>query len=165
MPVYPVEWLPVSAQHHFPGMAKHDAAIWLRFLDAYGGDFKQVAYNIRLGGAEPNDPTATAADKLFWRAETAKRIDAAIRNDAEVWLCEVRPGAGLSALGAIVGYGILSEKDVWTTQPIVLTIITDQMDPDTKLVAQELDIQVIELPESVDPVEAPPPARPGGPRP
>src|SRR5512145_3138408 len=128
MPVYPVEWLPVTAQHHFPGMSNHDAAIWLRFIDAYGGDFKQVAYNTRLGRAEPTDPRATPEEELFWRAETAKRIDAAIRNDAELWLCEVRPGAGLAALGALIGYVILSEKDVWTPQLIVLTIVTDQMD-------------------------------------
>lgn len=163
MPVYPVDWLPITAHADFPGMAKHDASIWLRFLDAYGGDFDQVAYNIRLGGSEPADPTATDAERLFWRAETAKRIDAAIRNDEECWLVEVRPGAGLSALGALIGYGILSEKDPWTTLPLVLTIVTDQMDQDTKAVAAELDIQVIELPELADLADARAPAPPGEP--
>lgn len=162
MPVYPVEWLPITARVHYPGMSKHDASIWHRFLDAYGADFQQVAYNLRLGGSEPTDPTASPEEKLMWRAETAKRVDAIVRNDDEIWLCEVRPGAGLAAVGSAVGYGILSDKDPWTTLPIVLTIVTDQMDPDTKVVCEELEIQVIELPELVEQITRPTDGAAGG---
>lgn len=83
----------------------------------------------------------------MWRFNTAKRVDAVVRNADEIWLCEVRPGSGLSAIGAVLGYGILSELDQWADRPLILTIVTDHTDADTRYVCEQLDIQLIELPE------------------
>jgi len=145
-------WAPVQQGVHFPHMAKHDAVIWERFLTRFTGYFDRVAYDIALGGAEPTDPAATAAERRMWRFNTAKRIDAAIRNAEEIWLCEVRKGAGLAAVGAVLGYLILSELDKWADAPLIPTLVTDATDEDIKLVCRELDIQVIEFP---DPPAAP----------
>lgn len=147
MPVLPVVWQPFGPAPHYPHMAKHDERIWERFLTRYVGYFTEAAYDIALGGTEINDPTATDAERRMWRFNTAKRIDAVCRNRDEVWLCEVRRGAGAAAVGAVVTYGTLSELDKWTTLPIVLTIVTDRSDPDTRTVAESLAIQLIELPE------------------
>lgn len=147
MPVGAVVWAPVQRGLHYPHMAKHDARIWERFLAAYDGYFEEAVYDVALGGADPVDPDATEAERFMWRRNTAKRIDAAVRNKDETWLCEVRPGAGLSAVGAVLGYAILSEHDPWVEGPLVMTIVTDQMDNDTKVVCDDLEIQVIELPE------------------
>lgn len=146
MPVYPVEWSKVLKTGRYPHMFKHDLSIWERFLDAYGEQFTEAAYDIALGGITPNDPDTDMTLALGWRYSTAKKIDAAVRNSEEVWLCEVRPDAGLAAVGSVLGYAILSERDPWTAQPLVPTIVTDRMDGDTKLVCQEFEIQVIELP-------------------
>jgi len=94
-------------------MAKHDARIWERFQARYAGYFQEAAYDIALGGSEPLDPNATEAERLGWRFNTAKRIDAAVRNPEEIWLCEVRRGSGTSAIGAVIVYGELSELDKW----------------------------------------------------
>lgn len=147
MPVRPVVWQPVQQGIHFPHMAKHDAAIWERFLTRFTGYFDRVAYDIALGGAEPTDPSATAAERMMWRSNTAKRIDAAIGNDEEIWLVEVRKGAGLSAIGAVLGYLLLSELDKWADAPLIPTLVTDQTDEDIKLVCREYEIQVYEFPE------------------
>jgi hypothetical protein len=146
MPVYPVQWVPVEKSGRYPHMFKHDISIWERFLDAYGGQFTDAAYDLALGGVVPNDPDASAELALGWQYTTAKKIDAVVRNDQEVWLCEVRPDAGLAAVGSVLGYSILSESDPWTPLPIVPVIVTDRMDGDTKLVCQEFEILVIELP-------------------
>ena len=150
MPVYPVTWEKWRASGRYRHMFKHDVAIWERFLDAYSGAFLEVAYDIALGGMVPTDPTADEPSRKMWQYSTAKKIDAAVRNDDEVWLCEVRPQAGLAAVGSVIGYAILSDRDPWTTQPLVMVIVTDSMDGDTKVVCQELEIQVIELPELTD---------------
>jgi hypothetical protein len=93
-----------------------------------------------------------------WQYSTAKKIDAAVRNAEEVWLCEVRPDAGLAAVGSVLGYAILSESDPWTPLPLVPVIVTDRMDGDTKLVCQEFEILVIELPrlDAAAPADLPP---------
>jgi hypothetical protein len=146
MPVYPITWVPVEKSGRYPHMFKHDISIWERFLDAYGGQFTDAVYDVALGGITTDDPDADAAMVKGWQYSTAKKIDAAVRNDVEVWLCEVRPDAGLAAVGSVLGYAILSESDPWTPLPLVPVIVTDRMDGDTKLVCQEFEILVIELP-------------------
>lgn len=147
MPVYPVQWEKLVPGGRYRHMFKHDIAIWERFISAYGAGFPDVAYDIALGGVLPGDATQEPELSKMWQYSTAKKIDAAVRNDAEVWLCEVRPTAGLAAVGSVLGYALLSEHDPWTALPVIMTIVTDSMDGDTKLVCRELEIQVIELPE------------------
>lgn len=156
MPVFPVTWLPAIPGVDFPHMSKHDTTIWERFLDNYQGTFTHAAYDIALAGSVPTDPAATNAERDMWAYATAKKIDAAVRNADELWLCEVRPGAGLAAVGSVLGYALLSDLDKWTDLPIVMTIVTDVMDDATKYVCSRLQIQVIELPE---PPESPELAR------
>jgi len=146
MPVYPVAWVAVEKSGRYPHMFKHDISIWERFLDAYGGQFTAAAYDVALGGITTDAADADPAMVKGWQYSTAKKIDAAVRNDEEVWLCEVRPDAGLAAVGSVIGYALLSEVDPWTALPIVPVIVTDRMDGDTKLVCRELEILVIELP-------------------
>lgn len=147
MPVYPVRWDPVVASGRYPHMAKHDQRIWERFLARYAGYFQAAAYDIALGGSDTTDPDATQAERLGWKFNTAKRIDAAVRNDNEIWLCEVRRGSGTDAIGCLIVYGELSEIDKWADRPLVLTLVTDRIDPDLRTIAERLELQVIELPE------------------
>jgi len=128
-------------------MARHDVRIWERFIDRFAGNFDDAAYDLALGGSETLDPNASDAERLMWRFNTAKRVDALARNREEIWLCEVRPGSGLSAIGAVLGYLHLSELDKWADRPLIPTIVTDHTDQDTHLVCDHLGIQLIELPE------------------
>jgi len=147
MPVRPIAWVPFELGHSYPHMAKHDARIWESFIHRYTGYFEEAAYDVGLGGSETTDPYASDAEKLMWRWNTAKRVDALARNPDEVWLCEVRPGAGLSAVGAVLGYTYLSELDKWSDRPIIMTIVTNHTDNDTRLVCEAFEIQILEFPE------------------
>jgi len=147
MPVKPAKWVPFQHGHRYPHMARHDIRIWERFIDRYAGYFDEAAYDVAFGGSEPTDPQATAQERLMWKFNTAKRVDAVVRNPDEIWLCEVRPGSGLSALGAVVGYTYLAELEKWADRPLVMTVVTDHVDPDTRMICEAFDVQVIELPE------------------
>lgn len=147
MPVKPPAWRPFGHLAKYPHMARHDIRIWERFVDRFAGIFDEVAYDVALGGSDTLDPNASPEERLMWRFNTAKRIDAAVRNRDECWICEVRPGSGLSAVGAVLGYTILSELDPWTDRPIIMTVVTDHTDGDTHVVCEKLGIQLIELPE------------------
>src|SRR5258705_5327097 len=121
MPVKPVEWVRFEQGHTYPHMAKHDARIWERFITRYDGYFQEAAYDIAVGGSKTTDPTATEREQLMWHFNTAKRIDAAVRNRDEIWLVEVRPSAGLAAVGALVGYTLPSELDKLPDPPRIMT--------------------------------------------
>jgi len=147
MPVKPAQWEPFGRRHKYPHMARHDVRIWERFVDRFAGNFDEAAYDLAFGGADTLDPAATDPERLMWRFNTAKRVDAVVRNRSEIWLCEVRPGSGLSAVGAVLGYTILAELEKWADRPLVMTIVTDHTDNDTHIVCEHLSIQLIELPE------------------
>lgn len=148
MPVRPIVWQRFEAAASYPHMAKHDERIWERFLTRYAGYFEEVAYDVAIGGSETTDPYATERERLMWRINTAKRIDAVARNADELWLVEVRPQAGLAAVGAVLGYTYLSELDKWPDRPLIMTIATDRTDNDIRLVCQAFEVQLVELPET-----------------
>jgi hypothetical protein len=147
MPVRPIDWVRFEQGHTYPNMAKHDARIWERFITRYEGYFDEAAYNVGVGGSEITAPGATERERFMWRWNTAKRIDAVVRNRDEIWLVEVRPDAGLAAIGAVLGYTFLSELDKWPDRPLIMTIATNTTDTDVRLVCKAFDIQIIELPE------------------
>lgn len=147
MPVIPPTWEAFEHGHHYKHMARHDIRIWERFLDRYAGYFTAVAYDVAFGGSETLDPNASEAERRMWRFNTAKRVDAICKNDDVMWLCEVRPGSGLSALGAVLGYTWLAEQEKFSELPIVMTVVTDHTDADTRAIVEAFDVQLIELPE------------------
>lgn len=158
MPVYPAEWTTAQKTGNYPNMAKHDRRLWERFLDVFGGQFEEVAYNVALGGSILNDPTADPSTLLGWRYNTALKIDAVARNAAEAWVIEVRPGAGSAALGAALTYTILADRDGFAGRPLVPCVVTDSFHPDVKIAAADLDVLVIELPEPEDAESPRPPS-------
>jgi len=147
MPVRPIVWVPFDHAAHYPHMSKHDARIWERFIDRYSGYFDEASYDVALGGSETTDPLATERERLMWRLNTAKRIDALVRNHDEVWLCEVRRGSGTDAVGQVLVHTILSELDKWPDRPLIMTLVTDHTDNDIRQVCNYLGVQLIELPE------------------
>jgi hypothetical protein len=148
MPVYPPTWLPLVKNGYYPHLSKHDAAIWERFLDAYGGNWLDVAYDVALGGFQLADTLGTEAERLGWQYSTALKIDAVLRSLEGVWICEVKPSAGVSAIGGALSYATMAEEDPFTTLPLFPAIITDHASGDIRRVAERLGITVIEVPEA-----------------
>lgn len=148
MPVYPVEWVPVVISGRYPQMQKHDVRIWERFLAVHGGEFEAAAYNVALGGVEPGAAELSEAERLMWRYNTAKKIDAALRRPGECWICEVKPTASLSAIGQVLGYTLLQKADPFTDLPVFPVIVTDAVDPDVRYVAGQFNVTLLTFPES-----------------
>jgi hypothetical protein len=151
MPVYPVEWVPVTMSGRYPQMAKNDMLVWERFLLIHGGEFEAAAYNVALGGVTPAGDELSEADRLMWKYNTAKKIDALLRREGECWLVEVKPTASLSAIGQVVGYTLLAKVDPFTDLPVFPVIVTDGVDPDVQYVANQLGVSVLIFPERVPP--------------
>jgi hypothetical protein len=147
MPVYPVEWRPPALFGDYPNMARRDAVIWERVLKAKALQWKAVAYNLAFGGVIVDDPNATEDEILGFQYSTAAKVDVVIDTGDEWWLCEVKPNASYSAVGQILSYYLLQEREAWTTQIVVPTLITDSVVPDVAYVCQALNIPVILAPD------------------
>lgn len=116
----------------FPHMLPGDVSLWLRFLSRYGKYFSRFIYDLHVGEGIPVDPAWPPNIIAAAHALTKKRIDAVGYNNKEVWIFEVKPDAGLSALGQLLGYRDLYLKDYPLTTKLILAIVTDILNPDEK---------------------------------
>jgi hypothetical protein len=147
MTVYPLVPQPVRKVGHYPHMARRDVSLWERFLDAFGGDFDSFAYDVALGGLEPADPGIPEAERRGWRYATAAKIDAVGFRPDEVWIIEVKPNASFSALGQLLAYSLLAEREPFTRLPLLAVLVTDNATPDMLYVAGQLGIPVYQVAE------------------
>ena len=88
-------------------MLRADAAVWDRFLDEYGYQFVGFRYDIHVGGEVERE--SGWSEKVFQMASwlAAKRIDAVGYKAGETWIFEVKPEAGVTAVGQLVTYKML----------------------------------------------------------
>jgi len=147
--VDPVVFEPPALTGRYPNMARHDGALWERYLKNAAALWRGVCYDIRLGGLETADKDATETEKYMWRKNTAERIDVVADRGSEHWVIEIRPNAKLGALGSAIGYVLLAQREPWTTLPLVPAVLTDNCAPDFRWVADQLGVQVIIVPEEL----------------
>lgn len=88
----------------FTHMSAHERAIWTRWLRQGGGQFAPFHYDIRVGNGlqMPAGSSGYAVRSAY--ALTTKRIDALFRRGDTTTIIEVKPRAGLSAIGQLIGY-------------------------------------------------------------
>lgn len=113
-----------------PHMATRDLALWQRALPKLAPRVRWWHYDAAVGDGSgpPADPTDATAVGFWWSSR--KRIDA-VGFCGDHWLLvEVRPNAGLGALGAIQTYRSLWERDPPDTLPVVGMIVSDRAEPD-----------------------------------
>jgi len=126
-------------------MLRPDFPVWGRFLDKYAGTILQIYYDVRVGGAgtQPGDVGQKMAN--MYRAVTAKRIDALIEYDDEVWIVEVAAGPGLRAIGQLATYHALYAHDPKIPKPTFAYLVCDSLDPDLKTALHLYSMRFLEV--------------------
>ena len=119
--------------------------LWKKFLPRVLDQFEQFLYDVHLGEGVELDPSwppeiARAATTL-----TQKRVDAIGLRPGEVWLFEVKPDAGLSALGQLLGYRSLWIRQRGPTPIPRLAIVTDRVNRDERYLFESNGIVIYEV--------------------
>jgi hypothetical protein len=119
--------------------------IWDRWYQQHKNEYVDFDYDIHVGEGidvrpEWGDEIARMAKQL-----TMKRIDAVGYRQGEVWIFEVKPHAGLSALGQLIGYRDLYLKKYNPTVPIKLAVVCETIDPDVKVLMEEKGIVIYQV--------------------
>lgn len=129
----------------YPHMLPNEIPIWERWLALYGKDFKNFRYDVHVG--EGVDPGKDVPEKYRQLAKmlTQKRIDAVAERNGEIWIFEVKPDAGLSALGQLLAYRQLYRRDFKETRPIKLAVVTTKVNKDEFWVFNQHGIVVYEV--------------------
>lgn len=126
----------------YPNMREKETLIWERFLAAYPDAYDEVIYNLKLGeGAEIPEGTQENIARDF-KELTQHKIDVVGFKGNNVDIIELKPYAGVGAIGQVIGYRDLYTAYIDRSANPNLVIITDQLRPDTKTIA---DIRKIKL--------------------
>lgn len=125
-------------------MLPRDKAIWDRFLEQHGSYFERFDYDTHVGEGIGDIAGETDQTRRIALALTQKRIDAVGYKGSEIWVIEIKPYAGLSAIGQVVSYEILYNKDFGEGKVTHKAIVTDRTDADIHILCRKLSIRLYE---------------------
>lgn len=116
----------------YPHLSDRDSRIWDKFIKQNPGFFEKVEYDVKVGEGRdysmfPESPVRKDMEYL-----SKKRIDVVGYKGNQIWVIEVKPKAGLTAAGQVMGLSFLMEKIAPATMLIIPAIITDEEIPDIK---------------------------------
>ena len=117
---------------YYPHMLEDEARIWTKFLQTTALEFQKITYDVHLGQGIlplPGEPDFMKDLKL---AVTRKRVDAVAETADDIWIFEVKPRAGMSALGQLVNYFELYQQEYRPTKPLMLAVICEREEPDIR---------------------------------
>lgn len=143
---------PPQIRHKYPHMRPADVRIWEAYLLGHTHPNAQVAYDVHVGSTPSPPPNAPEYLVKHIEAVYPKKIDAVIYLLSETIVAEVKPFAGLTALGQALGGRLLFHRDYPLAPNPIPAIITDTAQPDIPWLCARLGIVLIEVP----PVTPPP---------
>ena len=116
----------------YPHLRPCDVKIWERFLSAYPNFYQSVDYDLKVG--TPRDYKEAPADKIREDLEylSRKRVDVVGYRDGVIHIIEVKPSAGVSAIGQVECYFDLYLPFLPERYSLFAVIITDVEMPDIK---------------------------------
>jgi len=127
-------------------MRPEDVRVWEAFLDSHPLPNALVAYDVHLGTTPIPPPGAPDYVLKHIAAVYPKKADVVIYLQHETLVAEVKPDAGLTALGQALGYALLFGKEFPHAPYPQATIITDSSQPDMRWLCARLGIVLLEVP-------------------
>lgn len=126
----------------YPHMFPKDIAIWERFIERVGNLYDSFSYDVKVGLGRPMDPSWNENIKRMNYLLSTLRIDAVGFQPSGITIFEVKPSAGPSAIGQVLCYGKLYERDKKPTLPLRLGIVTDQTTADLNYLFDVFNIEL-----------------------
>lgn len=119
-------------------MAPEDLQIWQRWFPTIAQETLQLYFDVGLGDGRPPPEETPPELARMWLRNTQKRADVLIVRQNEVWLVELRFAAQPSAVGRVLTYALLWERDPVIRKPLVPWIVTNgaAFDPDVRDTAE-----------------------------
>jgi hypothetical protein len=125
----------------YPHMKADEASVWDRFLSKMPWKAVNILYDVRLGeGAVIAEGVPDWVKSMAWALST-KRVDAIVETSMEFILVEVKDRGALSAVGQLLGYLVLFNKQYRPQKRVRLALVCAYIAPDMGPVLQEYGIE------------------------
>jgi len=126
----------------YPHMRPKEVPIWERCLKAEVLKPIRIDYDVHLGKGAPIDPAWPEWLKKVVEATSRKRADVVLETRDELWIIEVKERIGFSALGQLLGYGVLLLDEWRPRKPVRLACVCSELSYDLEPVLEEFGIVV-----------------------
>ena len=129
----------------FPHLMPNEVPIWEKFLAIWGNEFTDFRYDVRVGKGVDPGPKYDPKWRQLAIQLTQKRIDAVARKGNVIWIFEVKPEAGLGALGQLLSYRVLYRQTFDYHGPLKLAVVTTKLNEDERTVYRKYRIHMFEV--------------------
>lgn len=127
----------------YPHMKPADVLIWERFIEKFPAYFNTVDYDFHVGEGADFLPTGEDTPDERENRLYQKKIDVVGYIDNVAWLIEVKPEAGMSALGQMITYNSLVNKDALFSSPPKLLVLCNRIVTDMSDIFSAHNIMVL----------------------
>lgn len=134
-------------EERYPHMYGAEADIWRRWLKAHRGEYLRFEYDVHVGRAWPEHLDLPQVWRVGADAVYLKRIDVVGFQADSITIFEVKPHAGLGALGQIMGYLALYEEQFAPREELKGAIVTELADPNIKKILEENGVGLFIVPK------------------
>lgn len=152
----------------YPHMGPEESLIWHKFLATTPLDFIRIEYDVHVGtGYVPSSLYEEWRQKrklyekgLITREEleeveaviksvtalTQLRIDAVCETEDAIWIFEIKPRAGRSALGQLESYHYWYVRQYRPSKPVRLAVVCYEVDKNLEPIFQSKGIYIFRVP-------------------
>lgn len=137
------------ADPRYPHMMPDEIPVWERFLATQTPDWTRIDYDVKVGQGVDLPPDMDPAFVDSCKLLSRKRIDAVlVYPDFDV-LIEVKKCADWRAIGQLIGYPILYQRDIAPNKQIQIALVTESFTLDTEYILNYIgfDYFVVPLPD------------------
>lgn len=107
--------------------------IWARYLERTTEQFLSLTYDMHLGAGAPVAKEWSPGTAAIVAAVSRKRVDVLGETASELIIFEIKPRAGMSAMGQLLNYRTLYEMEYKPTKPIRLMVVCERVEHDIQL--------------------------------
>ena len=116
--------------------------IWGRYLASTGEEFLSLVYDLHLGDGAPVQPEWTPGTRAVVAAVSRKRVDVIGETSDSVIIFEVKPRAGMGAMGQLLTYRELYLREMRPTKPLRMVVVCERVEPDVPRVYGQYGIEI-----------------------
>jgi len=126
----------------YPHMLPVEAEIWDKFLKIRQPPFESLEYDVHVGDVPPIPETLPEYLRGMFQSVYSKRIDVVAHDPDVIYVIEVKPRAGLSALGQCLAYKYLYERDFKPDKPVQMRIVCEREEPNIREIAEQQGVYI-----------------------
>ena len=114
----------------FPHLLPLERPIWARYLAGTSEEFLSLVYDLHLGEGAPVDEAWSEGTAAIVAAVSRKRVDVIGETAGAVIIFEVKPRAGMGAMGQLLNYRELYLKEHRVRKPVRMVVVCERVEPD-----------------------------------